>query len=80
MKMAYAVGSGGIGMANSVPQSLIDNAKRYIGGDYPNKTLDGLVVAYAGGICLGTQNPRALVGVWYGEDHPLLVLFNCKFP
>jgi hypothetical protein len=67
-------GGGGAvaGSSSSVPGHLIDKARCH-GNSYPSVTWDGHVVAYVDGCCLGNgqPNPRAGVGVWFGENHPL---------
>jgi ribonuclease HI len=60
-------------VASSVPSALITKAKSYHATSFPYKTADGYLIAYTDGCCLdnGADNPRAGVGVWFGELHPL---------
>jgi hypothetical protein len=57
----------------SVPDWLIVKARLFAWIGYPNWTPDERLIAYIDGSCLhnGQESPRAGVGVWFGEGHPL---------
>jgi hypothetical protein len=57
----------------SVPHWLISKSRGHDWDDYPHWTWDDYLIAYVDGCCRnnGQPEPRAGVGVWFGEDHPL---------
>ncbi len=56
-----------------VSDAFILKARRHAWNDYPNWTPDERLIAYVDGSCLhnGQESPRAGVGIWFGEGHPL---------